>query len=55
MKAILMTAVGDPDVLKFQEIAEPEISTATQIKIKLQAAGVNPVDTSNSQFKTLLK
>ena len=45
MKAILMTAVGDPDVLRFQEIAEPEISTATQIKIKLQAAGVNPVDT----------
>ena len=45
MKAILMTAVGDPDVLKSQEIAEPEISTATQIKIKLQAAGVNPVDT----------
>ena len=40
-----MTAVGDPDVLRFQEIAEPEISTATQIKIKLQAAGVNPVDT----------
>ena len=45
MKAMLMTAVGDPDVLKFQEIAEPEISTTTQIKIKLQAAGVNPVDT----------
>ena len=45
MKAMLMTAVGDPDVLKFQEIAEPEIATATQIKIKLQAAGVNPVDT----------
>ena len=45
MKAILMTTIGDPDVLKFQEIAEPEISTATQIKIKLQAAGVNPVDT----------
>ena len=45
MKAMLMTAVGDPDVLKFQDIAEPEISTASQIKIKLQAAGVNPVDT----------
>ena len=45
MKAMLMTAVGDPEVLKFQEIAEPEISTATQIKIKLQAAGVNPIDT----------
>jgi NADPH2:quinone reductase len=45
MKAILMTAVGDPDVLKFQDIKEPEISEATQIKVKLQAAGVNPVDT----------
>jgi len=45
MKAMLMTAVGDPDVLLFQEIAEPEISTPTQIKIKLKAAGVNPVDT----------
>jgi len=45
MKAILMTAVGDPDVLKFQDIPEPEISEATQIKVKLEAAGVNPVDT----------
>ena len=45
MKAILMTAIGDPDVLKFQDIKEPEISEATQIKVKLEAAGVNPVDT----------
>lgn len=45
MKAILMTAVGDPDVLMFQDIAEPEISLPTQIKVKLKAAGVNPVDT----------
>ncbi len=45
MKAILMTAIGDTDVLKFQDIQEPEISAATQIKVKLQAAGVNPVDT----------
>jgi NADPH2:quinone reductase len=45
MKAILMTAVGEPDVLKLQELAEPEINQATQIKVKLQAAGVNPVDT----------
>ena len=45
MKAILMTAVGDPDVLKFQDIKAPEITEATQIKVKLQAAGVNPVDT----------
>ncbi len=45
MKAILMTAVGKIDVLKYQDIPEPEILETTQIKIKLQAAGVNPVDT----------
>ena len=45
MKAILMTAIGDADVLQFQEIKEPEITEATQLKIKLEAAGVNPVDT----------
>lgn len=45
MKAIMMTAIGDPDVLKFQDIDEPEISAATQIKVRLKAAGVNPVDT----------
>ena len=45
MKAILMTAVGEPDVLKYRDIKEPEITEATQIKVKLQAAGVNPVDT----------
>ena len=45
MKAILMTAAGDTGVLKFQDIIEPEISTGTQIKVRLQAAGVNPVDT----------
>jgi len=45
MKAILMTAVGEPEVLQFQDIKEPEITEATQIKVKLQAAGVNPVDT----------
>lgn len=45
MKAIIMTAIGNPDVLQLQDIAEPEISTATQIKVRLKAAGVNPVDT----------
>lgn len=45
MKAILMTAVGNPDVLKFQDIDEPDITTATEVKVRLKAAGVNPVDT----------
>lgn len=44
MKAILMTAIGEPGVLRYQDIKEPEISAATQIKVKLQAAGVNPLD-----------
>lgn len=41
----MMTAVGNPDVLELQDINEPEISTATQIKVRLKAAGVNPIDT----------
>lgn len=45
MKAIVMTAVGDPDVLHFQDISEPQITKANEIKVKLFAAGVNPVDT----------
>ena len=45
MKAILMTAVGPAEVLKLQELAEPEITSSTQVKVKVQAAGVNPVDT----------
>jgi NADPH2:quinone reductase len=45
MKAILMTAIGTPDVLKLHDISEPEITQATQLKVKLKAAGVNPVDT----------
>jgi NADPH:quinone reductase len=45
MKAILMTAIGDPDVLQMQDIPEPQITQPTQVKVKLAAAGVNPVDT----------
>ena len=45
MKAILMTAIGDSDVLNEQEIAEPTLTKATEIKVRLHGAGVNPVDT----------
>lgn len=45
MKAITMTAVGNPEVLKLVNLAEPTISQPTQVKVKLKAAGVNPVDT----------
>ncbi|BBL75870.1 zinc-dependent alcohol dehydrogenase family protein [Methylomagnum ishizawai] len=45
MKAIVMTAVGGPEVLVPRDIPEPAIATPTQIKVRLHAAGVNPVDT----------
>lgn len=45
MQAMLMTAAGGPDVLQLQQIAEPMITQATEIKVRLHAAGVNPVDT----------
>jgi len=53
MKAIMMTAIGSPDVLQLQDIDEPNISTATQVKVRLKAAGVNPVDTKIRQHGLL--
>ena len=40
-----MTAAGDTRTLSYQDITEPSLSNATQVKVKLQAAGINPVDT----------
>lgn len=46
MHAIEMTAAGTPGVLRLnQQAAEPQLATATQIKVRLRAAGVNPIDT----------
>ena len=45
MKAVLMTREGEPDVLEYRDVPEPEIRSLTQIKVRLRAAGVNPVDT----------
>lgn len=44
MRAVLMTAMGEPDVLECRDIAQPILSAPTQIKVRLHAAGVNPVD-----------
>lgn len=49
MKSILMTAVGAPEVLKCQNIDAPDISDNSQIKVRLHAVGVNPVDTKIRQ------
>jgi NADPH2:quinone reductase len=45
MKAVLMTQPGPPDLLEVRDIEEPAITHPHQIKVRLRAAGVNPIDT----------
>ena len=45
MKAILMTAAGNAEVLQLREIAKPELPSPHHLRVKLAAAGVNPLDT----------
>ncbi len=46
MKAVHMTATGPADkVLQLVDVPEPEITSGTQVKVQLRAAGVNPIDT----------
>ena len=45
MKAITMNKTGTPDVLELVDVPEPELDSSTQVKIKVMAAGVNPIDT----------
>jgi NADPH2:quinone reductase len=44
MKAIHMTAVGGPEVLTQVDTAQPEPGPG-EVKVRLRAAGVNPIDT----------
>ncbi len=39
-----MTAPGGPEVLQWVDIPEPVLSTPTQIRVRVRAAGVNPID-----------
>lgn len=45
MRAVVLRELGGPDVLSVEEISEPVIEKPTDIKVKIMAAGVNPVDT----------
>lgn len=49
MHAVVMTDIGPPEVLQPQAVEEPRISSPTQIKVRLHAAGVNPIDTKIRQ------
>ena len=44
-----MTKVGSPEVLEYQEIETPEIKSASELLIRIQAASVNPIDTKLRQ------
>ncbi|PLZ97336.1 alcohol dehydrogenase [Fischerella thermalis CCMEE 5268] len=45
MKAVLMTAPGNPEVLQLQDVANPSVSVGeTELLVRLRAAGVNPID-----------
>ncbi|MDD5058717.1 MAG: alcohol dehydrogenase catalytic domain-containing protein [Sideroxydans sp.] len=45
MKAILATAPGNPDVLQLRDIPKPALPSPHHLRVKLAAAGVNPIDT----------
>jgi NADPH2:quinone reductase len=44
MRAVVMTAVGGPEVLELVELPEPEIGDDHEVGVRVVAAGVNPVD-----------
>ena len=44
MRAVLMTAVGGPEVLEPADVSEPEIASEHDVRVRLRAAGINPVD-----------
>lgn len=44
MKAIIVSSFGDEEVLKYQETEKPA-PAAGEVRVKIKAAGVNPVET----------
>lgn len=44
MKAVRMLATGGPEQLHHDEVPEPQLRNPHQVKVRLKAAGVNPVD-----------
>ncbi len=44
MRAVQMTAVGGPEVLRLAEVPEPEIAREHDVRVRLRAAAINPAD-----------
>ena len=45
MRAVVMTAVGGPEVLQWQDVPMPDIQHPHQLRVRIKAAGLNPLDT----------
>lgn len=45
MRAILMTSAGAADVLQLRDIPVPPLPSGKHLRVKLAAAGINPLDT----------
>lgn len=45
MKAVQMREAGGINVLQYVDIDEPVIQSGTEVKVKIRAAGINPIDT----------
>jgi NADPH:quinone reductase len=52
VKAVVMTAAGNPDVLQIRDVPVPPIQKETELLIRLKAAGINPIDTKLRQRGT---
>jgi NADPH:quinone reductase-like Zn-dependent oxidoreductase len=48
VKAVVMTALGGPEVLELQDVERPE-PIATEVLVRITAAGINPVDWKTRQ------
>src|SRR5262245_55996477 len=44
MKAMVMTALGGPEVLQAREVPTPTLTRPSQCLVRLRAASVNPLD-----------
>jgi NADPH:quinone reductase len=44
MKAVLLTKAGGPEALKITEVDTPQLSHPDFIRVRIHAAGINPVD-----------
>ena len=45
MKACIFTQPGSPEVLTYTDLPMPSIKQETEMRVRLKAAGVNPIDT----------